>query len=91
MDRITQNQLNEFIREFCLESLPEDEAFEYFTGYLITLNHFQESFSIDDIHVGSGGDLGIDSIAIIVNGNIVSNPEEIEDIADNSSYLDVVI
>jgi len=89
MDRITKNLLNEFIDQYELENLPEDKAFELFAGYLVTSRHYSELFSIDDISVGAGADCGIDCIAVIVNGNLVTEPEEIEDLATNNSYLDV--
>jgi hypothetical protein len=40
--------------------LSESTAFEHFVDYLVTSNHFTESFSTDDIAVGAGGDCGID-------------------------------
>ena len=39
--------------------------------------------------VGAGGDSGMDAIAVIVNGAIVTEPEEIEDLATTNGYLDV--
>ncbi|WP_024334640.1 AIPR family protein [Desulfotignum balticum] len=89
MDRITKALLNEFIEQNGLETLPEDQAFEHFSGFLVTSGHYSESFASDDIAVGAGGDCGIDCIAILVNGTIVSEPEEIEDLADTNGYLDV--
>jgi hypothetical protein len=89
MDRITKALLDEFIKQNALEVLPEDKAFEHFVGYLVTARHYPESFSTDDICVGAGSDCGIDSISVIVNGNLVTEPEEIEDLASTNGYLDV--
>lgn len=88
MDRITKSLLDEFVTQNGLESLPEETAFEHFTGYLVTSYHYTESFSSEEIHVGAGGDCGIDSISIIVNGCLITEPEEIEDLAETNSYLD---
>ena len=88
MDRITKSLLGEFVLENCLELLPEDKAFEHFCGYLLTSNHFSDDFSTDDISVGAGGDCGIDCIAIIVNGCLVTEPEEVNDLAEGNSYVD---
>ena len=90
MDRITKSLLKDFISENGLVTLPEDKAFEHFTGYLITSRHYTESFSSYDIIVGAGGDCGIDCISIIVNGCLVTEPEEIEDLAETNGYLDVI-
>lgn len=89
MDRITKSLLDEFIAEQSLEALSESTAFEHFCGWLTTSSHFSETFATDDIAVGAGGDCGIDCIAIIVNGCIVTDPEEIEDLEVTNGYLDV--
>ena len=89
MDRITNSLLQQFIAENHLLTLQEDKAFEHFCGYLSAGKHYTESFSSDDICVGSGGDLGIDCIAVIVNGSLVTDPEEVDDLAEANGYLDV--
>jgi hypothetical protein len=89
MDMITRALLEEFIELNELTTLPEDEAFEHFAGSLMISSHYSESFSSDDIVVGAGGDCGIDAIGIIVNGSLVTEPEEIDDLADTNGYLDV--
>lgn len=89
MDRITQALLKVFVEQNNLQSLPEDRAFEQFSGFLVTSAHFSESFSSDDITVGSGGDTGIDSIAVIINGTLITEPEEIADLVVANGYLDV--
>jgi hypothetical protein len=89
MDRITNALLNEFVQQNSLHALTEEKAFEHFCGYLVTSRHYSESFSSDDIAVGEGGDCGIDCISVIVNGTLVTEPEEIEDIGSNNNYLDV--
>lgn len=89
MDRITKALLTEFVEQNGLGALPEDKAFEHFAGYLVTSGHYSESFASEDIAVGAGGDCGIDCIAIIVNGTMVTEPEEIADLAETNGYLDV--
>lgn len=89
MDRITTALLAEFVSEHCLGRLAEDTAFEHFCGYLVTASHFSESFSSEDISVGGGGDSGIDCITIIVNGCVVTDPEEVKDLEELNGYLDV--
>lgn len=89
MDRITKALLTEFVEQSSLQALPEEKAFEHFSGYLVTSRHYSESFSSDDITVGAGGDCGIDCIAVIANGNLVTEPEEIADLGEVNGYLDV--
>ncbi|GMO57709.1 MAG: AIPR family protein [Termitinemataceae bacterium] len=89
MDRITKSLLDKFIGQNKLYINKENEAFEYFIGYITTSIHFQESFEISDVITGSGDDTGIDSLSILVNGSIITEPEELDDIAESSTYLDV--
>lgn len=91
MDRITKSLLDEFVEQNGLQALEEETAFEHFTGYLVTSKHYTESFLSEDIHVGSGGDCAVDTISIIVNGCLVTEPEEIEDLTNTNGYLDVTL
>lgn len=44
----------------------------------------------DEIVVGSGGDLGIDAIAIVTNGSLIMDVDQFNDfISDGIEYLDV--
>jgi len=88
MDRITKSLLDEFVQQGGLK-LAEDTAFEHFAGYLTVGIHHSETIDTDDISTGAGGDCGIDCIAIIVNGCLITEPEEIEDLAETNGMLDV--
>ena len=89
MDRITKQFLTEFIEQHDLTKLAENNAFEHFCGYLLASAHLAESIDSDDVTVGAGADCGIDCIAIIANGSLVTEPEEIEDLCELNGYLDV--
>jgi hypothetical protein len=88
MDRITKNLLDEFSNEMSISHLPEDKRFEHFACYLTVRKHYGQSFSTDDLVMGSGGDGGIDAIGIIVNGTLVSDPESIEDQFGKADYIE---
>lgn len=90
MDRITQSLLDDFTATQELGALPEERRFEHFASYVTVRRHHTETFDTSDINVGSGGDTGIDAIAIIVNGSIVTDAEAFEDLAARSDYLDVM-
>lgn len=89
MDKVTKFLLDEFVKSNTLESLGEDTQFEYFCGTLITSHHYFETFQPEEIAVGAGGDLGIDCISILVNGRLVSDPEELSELIESQGYLDV--
>jgi hypothetical protein len=90
MDRITEGFLNEFSSEFGISYLPEKDRFEQFCGWLAVRRHYSDStFDPDDLVTGSGGDTGFDSVAIIVNNNLVTDVDTVEDLLSLNGYLDV--
>jgi hypothetical protein len=89
MDRITKSLLDEFSREYGVAKLPEDKQFEHFACYLTLQRHHSETFDTMDVVTGSGGDTGIDGIAVIINGSLVSDVEVVGELAERNGYLDV--
>src|SRR5713226_5269154 len=70
MDRITESLLDEFSREHDIVALPQDKRFEHFASYVTVRRQYSETFDTEEIVTGAGGDIGIDAIAIIVNGSL---------------------
>jgi hypothetical protein len=89
MDRITKSLLDEFSQEQGLQSLEEDKRFEHLAVYLTVHRHHSESFDTSEVVTGSGSDTGIDGVAVIVNGTIATEPENVEELAQTNGYLDV--
>lgn len=94
MDQITESLLNEFCSEYDLENLTEGKKFEHFSTHLIVGREQSDTFDTEDFVVGdgdskSGGDTGIDAIAVIVNGSLVSDLDELEEQAALAGFLDV--
>lgn len=91
MDRITQSFLVEFVDGQQLAGLPENSQFEHFAAYVAVRSDYEgASFDTSDIVVGAGGDTGIDAIAILVNGALVTDIDDLEEVAQAGGYLDVV-
>lgn len=90
MDLVTQSLMSSFKSE---ESLPADiddsVLFEHFVNFCAVSNEYGEEFDIDDIHTGGGDDLGIDGLAITVNGNLAFDIDEVNDLASANKYLEV--
>lgn len=86
MDRVTESLLNEFSTEHGITPLREDLRFEHFTAFITIGRHFNESFDTEDILVGEA--TGIDAIAIIVNGTLITDVESMEEL-EGASELDV--
>ena len=89
MDRISESLLNEFSTERDIAHLKDDKKFEHFASYITVRRHYAETFETEDIVVGSGGDTGIDGIAIIVNGSLVTDAEVLVEQAGKAGHLDV--
>jgi hypothetical protein len=89
MDRITGSLLAEFTKDFDLGEIAEDKRFEQFSSYITVRRHYSETFEPVDIALGGGSDTGIDAIAIIVNGALVTDVDDFCDLADSTSTLDV--
>ncbi|MGO9272359.1 MAG: hypothetical protein ACLQOO_19375 [Terriglobia bacterium] len=89
MDRISESLLNEFSSEHGITQLPEDKRFEHFASYITVRRQYSETFDTEDVVTGSGGDTGIDGIAIIVNGSLTTDVEALEEQADKAGHLDV--
>jgi hypothetical protein len=89
MDRITKSLLAEFSTECGITSRPEDVQFEHFSCYLNVGRHLSESFDTADVVTGSGGDTGIDGIAVVINGTLVTDPELVTELEGMNGFLDV--
>lgn len=88
MDKITKSLLESFVAQFEISKLSESLQFEHFTNYSIATKSYRNSFDLDDIHTGSGGDCAIDGLTIIVNGRLILDDDELTDIVTTSGFLD---
>jgi hypothetical protein len=86
MDRVSENLLNEFSAERGLTHLAEDKRFENFATFITVGRHYTESFDTEELLVGDA--TGIDAIAVIVNGTLVTDSEELDEEL-NTPELDV--
>jgi hypothetical protein len=89
MDRITKKLLQDFLRGQELEETNQPDDFEVFCNYVALSNEYNKTFDIKAVTVGSGLDTGIDGLAIIVNGHLVEDTDEIDDLLKSNGYLDV--
>lgn len=88
MDRVTKSLLNEFSTEHGLEKLDEDSQFEHFAAYLTIGRHLGDGDEIADLVIGSGGDTGIDALAIVVNGVFIEDAAQIDELVTNSGHIE---
>lgn len=58
-----------------------------FASYCAVEQHYTDTYSLSDILTAEGGDCGIDAVAIIVNGTLVTSEEEIDDLIELNKQL----
>lgn len=91
MDKITRSLLDGFSSQYEIENKPESVQFEYFCNYAVISKLFRGSYELEDVHSGSGGDCAIDGVALIVNGRLILDEDELRDVVEATSYLDADI
>ncbi|WP_283602856.1 hypothetical protein [Serratia proteamaculans] len=88
-DDILKSFLTDFSTQNNYEELPEDEQFERFVNFNIVSKLYPRDLEVEDLATGGTNDLAIDGAAIIVNGRIITNEEEIEFLRNKNGTLDV--
>jgi archaellum component FlaF (FlaF/FlaG flagellin family) len=90
VDRITESYLAEFRISQSLEKAEQSVLFEHFCNYCVISNYFNDTFDVEVPNTGVT-EFGIDGIAILVNGNFVVDPEDVELLAGSrSSEVDFI-
>ena len=87
MDKITKSLLDTFSNQYELNSIEEHQKFEHFSNFSIISKLFRGSFELEDIHSGSGGDCGIDGIFLIVNGRLILDEDELNDVVEDNTLI----
>ncbi len=88
MNKIVEAILAEFSKENGIEALEEQDRFEYLTAYLTIRRHFSRALDLKDVVIGDGGDTGIDAVAMIVNGALMTDVDQVQEMLDQNGYLE---
>lgn len=89
MDLVTQNLVAAFKAEESLPSKTDDAVvLEHFVNYCAVSIEYGEEFDVEDLHTGGADDLGIDGIAVIVNGTLVFDEQEVLDLVSTNKYIE---
>jgi hypothetical protein len=89
VDRVTKQYMDGFRKEQSIEGVSDADAFELFVDYCVVSDAYDDEFNVTDVHTGGGQDLGLDGIAILVNGSLISSVEELADVLKLGGSLDV--
>lgn len=87
MDRIVQSYMDSFLKSQDIVEKNQSKQFEMFASYCAIEQMYSENFNPADVVIGEGDDCGIDAVAIIVNGTMITSQEEIDDLIDLNKKL----
>lgn len=88
MNRIIRSFLSTHIKEYELEELNEETAFEHFINRCIINKYSSERFD-PEVIMTEAGEKGLDGVAIIVNERVITDMSQIASIMKSTSNLDV--
>ena len=88
MDIITESIVDDFVKGRDLAHLSPDKQFEHLASFVTLRRHHTRTFDTADIVVGAGGDTSIDSIAIIVNGTLVTDVDATNELIERNGYIE---
>lgn len=88
-DDILKSYVEDFKVTYGLEEYEDSELFEYFCNQCIISKQYPREFSFENVSVDGRDDIGIDAIAIIVNGNIIQTTAEIDSLIKINGFLSV--
>jgi hypothetical protein len=94
MDPIIKSRFEQFREKMDVKDIKEGLAFEQFVNYSLLIGHQPDAFSgdnelFDAVNVGGPNDMGIDGIAVKVNGLLIRSLEEIKDLIEKMHRIDV--
>lgn len=86
MNKILSEYVEDLNKSLGLPDREQSVKFEIFTCYTILSKEYNRSFDVEDIMAGGGDDTGLDGVGIIVNNQLVTSIDEIDQsIAANPS------
>jgi hypothetical protein len=87
LDRITQSLVEKFIVAEQLTHLDPSDRFERFVNFSIVSGEHSDTFDVEDVS-GPGEEVGIDGLAVLVNGALVTSPEQVHELAERNGYVE---
>ena len=94
MDPVIKSKFDQFRERMAIKDIQEGIAFEQFVNYSLFIGHQPDAFSgvnelFDSVNVGGSNDMGIDGIAVKVNGLLIRSLEDIQDQIEKMPGIDV--
>jgi hypothetical protein len=83
---VTKSLLDEFVAGEGTTGKVEKD-FEKFATHVLVSPLVEGELDVDPLMTGDGGDIGLDSISILVNGNVVLDPDDVDSLAELNQYV----
>lgn len=77
-DAILESHIADFANQYEIANLKPSDQFERFVNFCIISKQYPREFDFESLSVGGGGDNAIDGAAIIVNGTIITELDDID-------------
>lgn len=91
MDPILSGYLKDFRSEFNLHNVDDCTLFEDFTNYCIVKREATATFELEQLNIGKNGNPGIDGMAILLNGVVINEPNDVHYFINKKQSFDVDI
>ena len=88
MNQIVASFLGTHIEEYEIQSFSKEDAFEHFINRLVVNKYTTERFDPSDV-MTNAGEIGLDGIAIVINGMLINDNDELEEALSLSGTPDV--
>ena len=87
LDPITQDLVDKFVASESLDKLDPAAQFERFVDFSVVSTEQSDTFDVEDVSAPDN-EMGIDGLAVIVNGALVTTPEQVSDLAKRNGYIE---
>jgi AIPR protein len=79
VDVVIEDAMQKFQAQFGLADLTRDQLFETFAAYCVVGQFYEDDFEPDDLRMGGPGDLGIDAAAVVINGSMYTDANDVRE------------
>jgi hypothetical protein len=86
--QVVEGMARHFAQENGLQHLGQNDLFETFAAYCIVKRYHQD-FEPDELRAGGHSDLGIDAYAVIIDGEVFTDPAEVMDYVADRRQIQV--
>jgi hypothetical protein len=87
MDIVIEDAMQKFQAQFGLADLKREQLFETFAAYCVVGQFYEDDFEPDDLRMGSSRDLSIDAAAVVINGTMYTDANDVRDCVARSKEV----